>query len=118
MIFRTTCAALIAAGSALGEPALTCLGSAPDWRLELDSEEARFEYLRSTEMTVPQSSRAEGRDWPRAYTLIAEFDTAILLADQTACSLNQAPYPITAHVLTQRGQTPILLTGCCRIDHE
>ena len=94
---------------------LTCEGLGPEWDLTLAGTTARFTYQRSNTFDVPQSSVAEGHDWPRAYTLIAEFDTAILLVDKATCALGADTWPFTAHVLTQRGQTPILLTGCCAV---
>ncbi|WP_372884759.1 hypothetical protein [Shimia sp.] len=114
MIFRTSMMAICAGGVAMAGPPLKCSGTDPDWTLTLGASEARFDYLRRTRFQVPQSSRAEGRDWPRAYTLIADFDSAILLVDRAPCDGGPTAAPYAAHVLTQRGQTPILLTGCCR----
>ena len=44
---------------------------------------------------------------------MAEFDTAIVVVNEATCDLEGRPWPLTANILTQRGQTPILLTGCC-----
>lgn len=106
--------ALIAT-TAVAEPPLTCEGHDPDWFLTLAGPEAQFTFQRKNSFDIPQSSVAEGRNWPRAYTLIAEFDTAIVVVNEVQCDLEGRTWPITAHVLTQRGQHPILLTGCCTV---
>ena len=91
--------------------ALTCEGSTPDWSLDLTETEARFAFLdRESVMDIPQRSTAEGADWPKAMTLIGPRDSAIIVLHQRSCQ--QAEFEI--QVLTQRGETPILLTGCCR----
>ncbi len=113
--FTAVCFAVVAASSALAEPPLSCEGHGPDWFLTLAGSHAQFNFRRKTEFNIPQSSHAEGRNWPRAYTLIADFDTAIVVVNESACALGDSQWPITAHVLTQRGQTPILLTGCCTV---
>ena len=115
MLKRTTTAVLLATSAVQAEPPLACEGYEPDWFLTLAGPVAQLRYLRKTDFDIPQSTTAEGRDWPRAYTLIAEFDTAIVVINETACILGDQTWPITAHVLTQRGQTPILLTGCCTV---
>ncbi len=93
---------------------LSCQGTDPNWSLDLkDDIAAYFEYERGAGYEIPQSSIAEGRDWPRAFTLIAEYDTAIALIDKQTCLQNGQSYQYSAYVLTQRGQTPILLKGCC-----
>ncbi len=102
-------ATLPASGLAAPLPPLACHGDTPDWALTLAEETAQFTFQRESQMTIPHQTSAEGRDWPKAVTLISRNDTAIVIIDNLAC--NEAPY--TVHVLTQRGQTPILLTGCC-----
>lgn len=105
----------LALAAALFAPALAaaegylCEGAAPGWRLAFDDAAARFEFPAPTEMQVMNDVPAEGADWPRAFTLIGERDTAIVVLEREACG--GEPYRV--HVLTQRGQTPILLTGCC-----
>lgn len=94
---------------------LACEGSDPDWYLSTGGTVATFDFGRRGTFDIRQSSHAEGRDWPRAYTLIAEFDTAILVLDEGTCQTAHGSFPIRAHVLTQRGETPILLTGCCTV---
>ena len=92
------------------EPNLVCEGTEPAWSLHIDAETARFLFQRDSDMTIPQRSVAEGRTWPQALTLVSRNDTAIVIIDSQSC--DGAPY--SADVLTQRGQPPILLTGCCK----
>lgn len=114
-LITCVCALISIATVASADLPLSCEGRGPDWQLALAGDSASFTFQRSDRFDVPQSSIAEGHDWPRAYTLIAEFDTAILLVDKATCALGADTWPFTAHVLTQRGQTPILLTGCCAV---
>ena len=87
-----------------------CTGVAPDWTLKLTAQEADFAFLdRRSTMQIPQQSGAEGAEWPVAFTLIGSRDSAILILDQTRCGA----FDFEALVLTQRGETPILLKGCC-----
>jgi len=86
-----------------------CQGDDPAWLLTFDDATASFSFPSPTNMDVMLTTQAEGLDWPRAFTLIGERDTAIALLELETC--NDAPY--RAHVMTQRGQTPILLSGCC-----
>lgn len=82
----------------------------------MTGETAQMSFAkRDTRFDVPHFTIAEGRDWPRAYSLIADFDTAILIVDQLACRLGEQQTSHAAQILTQRGQTPILLTGCCEV---
>ena len=115
MCFRQAIiAGLIAACFANGAfgQALQCQGSAPDWQLEKSAEAASFTFLgKTTAFEIPQFSEAEGEVGATAYSLIADFDTAILLVDERQCG---ADAPLTAYVLTQKGMEAILLRGCCR----
>ena len=88
-----------------------CAGQSPEWQLELDLASARVQFPTTTQMEVMLSTPAEGKDWPIAYTLVGERDTAIALLERETCGSDE----IRAHILTQRGQTPILLTGCCKV---
>jgi len=90
-------------------PPLSCGGEMPEWSLQIIDDTAQFDFQRQSDMTIPQRTMAEGQDWPHALTLISRFDTAIVIIDQRQCGTD----PYTAEVLTQRGETPILLTGCC-----
>lgn len=94
---------------------LSCWGAKPEWQLDVLTEnEVRFRFAgRDTRFEIPQQSAAEGRDWPYAMTLVARNDTAILLFEEEYCTPENENAPIRLHVFTQRGETPILLTGCC-----
>jgi len=89
---------------------LECSGTNPDWTLSYDEETARFAFLdRESELQVPQRSTAEGVDWPKAATLVGPRDSAIIILHNRQCGAQD--YEI--QILTQRGESPILLTGCC-----
>ncbi|AKS45961.1 hypothetical protein SAMN05444287_1066 [Octadecabacter temperatus] len=88
---------------------LTCGGVEPEWSMSLDGSQGEFEYHGASNMTIMLDTPAEGADWPRAFTLIGRGDSAILIVEPNACETG----PYTARVLTQRGETPVLLTGCC-----
>lgn len=90
-----------------------CAGSDPDWTLEATETGATFTFQRASDMTEMLVTIAEGADWPRALTYVGRGDSAILMLENTACASDTTTGPLTARVLTQRGQTPILLTGCC-----
>jgi len=82
----------------------------PDWSLSYDGSFAKFTFGgRTSQMEVPQKSTVEGGDWPRAATLIAPRDSAIILIHKRQCEDGDHEM----QVLTQRGQTPLLLSGCC-----
>ncbi|MFV2052744.1 hypothetical protein [Aliiroseovarius sp. YM-037] len=118
-LFGSVLLAGLCFGAAMAEaelPPLACEGAAPDWTLTLAGPVAQLTIERPIDMTVPQSSVAEGADWPRALTLVGDRDTAIVILDEEMCSTAHAKgFPIEAHILTQRGTTPILLTGCCTV---
>ena len=100
--------------SAASELDLICQGETDGWHLELEGDEASLTLVSPTEMSVMDETRADAADWPRALTLIGDNDTAILILDPRACMLDpQADY--SAELLTQRANSPIFLTGCCRI---
>lgn len=94
-------------------PPLRCQGAGPEWSLELRGDTAAFSFPAPTRMDIPHRARAEGRDWPRALTLIGPRDSAIVLLHDLPCVDGDG---FDVQVLTQRGQTPILLTGCCRAE--
>lgn len=88
---------------------MACSGVEPDWSISMENSQAKFDYRGTSEMTIMLDTQAEGADWPRAYTLIGRGDSAIVIVEPNTCETG----PYTARVLTQRGQTPVLLTGCC-----
>ena len=95
------------------EADLACSGDAFAWRLEITGDSATLSLGTNTRMDVMHEAIAEGQEWPRALTLIGDRDTAIVILEPRTCP-GDPDASHTAEVLTQRGQTPILLTGCCR----
>ena len=90
----------------------SCQGSDPNWSLEISEEAATFAFLdRTSDLSIPQKSTAEGHDWPQAMTLIGPRDSAIVILHNRTCNGETHE----AQVLTQRGEIPILLTGCCTV---
>ncbi|WP_323764285.1 hypothetical protein [Marinovum sp.] len=106
---------LFAAPALARDLPLSCAGEAPGWRLDLLGPVAVFHFPARTEMEVRLTTPAEGRDWPIAKTLTGPRDTAIVVLQERACVTGHGSFPIEAQVLTQRGTTPILLTGCCAV---
>ena len=92
---------------------MSCAGRAAEWSIEIGVEGATFNYIGTTAMDIPQMSRAEGRAWLLAMTLIsADYSsTAILIVEPRTCETGTH----AAHVLTQRNETPVLLVGCCNL---
>lgn len=121
VIFLTALFPLVSHADTNPLPPLTCEGRGPEWKLDILSDDlARFQFAgRDTQFDIPQKSRAEGeggpRNWPQAFTLVARNDTAILVLNEESCTLENDRFPLSLHVLTQRGTTPILLTGCCAV---
>ncbi|SLN15616.1 hypothetical protein [Pseudooctadecabacter jejudonensis] len=93
---------------------LACTGTAPDWSLTLNGETVEFDYRRTSDLTLMLDTPAVGEAAPRALTLIGRGDSAILILEKTdACRFGTDAGGYDAMVLTQRGETPVLLTGCC-----
>ncbi len=111
------CLALIALPSVADTlPPLACEGDTPDWTMMLAGDAAQFSLSEAKEFTIPQRSVAKDRDWPKALTLIAERETAIVILNETQCSSDYITnFPIEAFVLTQQAETPVILRGCCTI---
>lgn len=103
-------AILCAATPAMAEDFI-CAGQNPDWELTITGDTGIFEFERKNSFNIPDTAVALGQEWPQAKPLIGDFDTAIAILDQDSCPTG----PIAVDVLTQRGQSPILLTGCCEI---
>lgn len=118
MRYWSSLALCLAATSVFGQDAhYSCRGIGPQWSAQIAGETARFSYIGHAEMDIPQFSRAEGRLWPVAMTLVSTdySRTAILMIHERACNLGEdIIYDYEAQVLTQRHETPVLLTGCCR----
>ena len=96
------------------ELALVCDGHTLGWQLRLDGNTASLSFGTVTQMDVMDDTTADGAEWPRALTLIGNRDTGILILEPRACT-GDPDADFNAELLTQRGQTPILLTGCCRV---
>lgn len=99
-------------------PPLACGGVEPFWSLDLRAEAAAFTAPDQPQIdySIPDEKRAEGRFWPRALTLIAPQDTAILLIRPSVCSdtMSDIEHEWTVDFLTQRRGEAIVYTGCCR----
>lgn len=90
-------------------PPLTCTDQANEWALTINEDVAFFAYLdRTSEMQVMQRSVAENQDWPVAMTVVGPRDSGIVILEGP----QDGAYAV--RVLTQRGETPILLAGQCR----
>ncbi len=93
---------------------ISCSGTDPDWDISVTGETAQFNYGKSADMTVPQRGSAENRDWPQVLTLLGSRDTAIVILHQRACdTAHVTAWPVEATVLTQKTETPVVLSGCC-----
>lgn len=114
-------AALLAAAIASADeprPPLICGGVEPFWSLDLRAETAVFTAPDQPQIdySIPDEKRAEGRFWPRALTLLAPQDTAILLLRPGVCSdtMSDIDHEWTVDMLTQRRGEAVVYTGCCR----
>lgn len=96
--------ALIAAPHLIHAQDISCSGQDPDWVLSLSNNVATFSFERISEMEVMQDDTAMNTDNVRGLTLVGPRDSAIIIL-HTAEKL--------ATVLTQRGQSPIILAGTC-----
>ena len=92
---------------------LSCAGILPDWTLATTQDRAVFELDRVSNLQIMQDSTALNDTSTRAMTLIAPRDTAILVITQGPCQLQDQAMTARATLLTQRGESPIVLSGCC-----
>jgi len=90
---------------------LICTGSTPSWTMQVTQDSTEFSYLYDADLNLALETRAEGDEWPRAYTFVGRGTSAILLIEPATCPSGL----LSARVFTQRGETPILLTGCCSV---
>ncbi len=97
-------------------PPLICEGVGPDWSLTMTPDEGEFTFAGPPlTMPIPQESRAEGRPFPRAYTLLGGRDTAIVILNERRCDTPVVTgWPYEANILTQKGEQPVILFGCCQ----
>lgn len=86
---------------------LICDGAEPAWSMTITEDGSLFDYGRTSDLDIAWETQAEGAQWPRALTLIGRGDTAIVILEAPT----DDSYPI--RILTQRGETPLLLTGTC-----
>jgi len=111
--------AALPAGAALAQDIyeslpLVCQGTAPKWDMVVTEDDTVFDHLiASSDMDIALVTTAQDADWPAALTLIGRGDSAILIVEPAACDTGE----LSARVLTQRGETPLLLTGCCSIQN-
>lgn len=97
-------------------PPLACEGSKPDWQLLLHADSARFTFGKTLDMTIPQRTQVENAPFPKALTLLAHRDTAIVILNERRCDTEHATaFPIEANILTQKGEEPVILRGCCTV---
>lgn len=83
---------------------IACQGQDPDWSLSTNGDVADFSFERASELQVMQDDRALNADNTRAMTLVGPRDSAIVVLHEDQK---------LATVLTQRGQTPVILAGTC-----
>jgi len=91
---------------------LTCSGQDPAWVLTTTETGAIFVFDRMTEMAVMQDDTAVNADHTRAMTLVGARDSGILVVTTAACNNLE----LQGTYLTQRAESPIILSGCCTVD--
>ncbi|KAG1655730.1 Envelope biogenesis factor ElyC [Nymphon striatum] len=93
----------------LGRESIAICGADPDWAMSITEDGTLFEYGQAvdTELDIAWETPAEGAAWPRVLTLLGRGTSAIVILEQP----RDATYPI--RILTQRGETPLLLVGGC-----
>ena len=109
-IAALTLALATLATAALSET-LICTGTDPNWQIDLGEDRAQFKYRdRDGDFKLPHTASALNDPETKAYTLIGDTVTAILITYPATCNQDD----IAAQVLTQDRSQAILLTGCCR----
>lgn len=111
LVLCTTALSTASHGDHLPLP-LSCSGSDPDWSLEVSETEAEFSYLFDSDLVIALITTPENGPWPRALTLTGRWDSAILLLTPIECISGT----LSATVLTQRAEMPVMLVGCCWAD--
>ena len=95
---------------------LLCGGDGPDWDLSINADGVEFNYLRESTLEIGLETRPANAQWPVALTMVGRGDTAIAIIDQGQCKwdeMAETDNAFSIEVLTQRGETPVLLVGCC-----
>ena len=83
--------------------------------MEITGDSATFTYVSADVLNIPQRTSAPNRDWPKALTLLGGRDTAIVILHERSCSTTEITnFPIEVNILTQKAETPVILTGCCQ----
>lgn len=118
MRFKISVALLALLGAPVGADTLSCSGDDPHWTLTIDGNSGVFDLTQATKMDIPLVTKAERRDWPRAYSLIGDRDTVIAVVDQDSCQLKGQGFDLSVDILTQRASTAIVLTGCCALTDQ
>lgn len=114
ILFVSIAATLVHANTVMAQELsypLSCTGSAPDWSLNIQENGAEFDFRRLSNLDIALDTPAQRAQWPRALTLVGRGDSAIVILENMTCETGA----LTARILTQRGETPILLTGCCQM---
>ena len=111
----------LVAAPALAEPLprFSCGGVEPFWSLDLQADRATFSTpeIEAITFEVPLITTAEGRFWPRAWTLISDRDTAIAIVGKRTCNdtMSDTEFAFGIDYLSQRGTTPVIYSGCCKV---
>jgi len=92
---------------------ISCSGAAPDWSMELTEDGTIFTFQQKLEFDIGLVTIAQGSDWPRAVSLAGRGGTAIAILSQLPDGATCEGSNTQAVVLSQQGQTPIMLNGCC-----
>lgn len=89
---------------------LACSGDAPVWHADIRGETATLTFRGAArDFDIPSVVEALNDPDVRAYSLIGNRDTAILIVAPGRCNATD----LTGHLLTQENSTPVVLTGCC-----
>ena len=64
-------------------------------------------------MDVMQDGYAEGSDKTRAMTLLGGRQSAVVILQTGFCRINTEAFSVSATILTQQSDDPIILEGCC-----
>lgn len=104
----------VQAAAAQDLPPLACEGREGNWTLTIAGPAAQLTLGDVFELQVAQETRPENSPWPIVQTLVGNRQTAISLVTERLCSSRfVTSYPFEITLLTQRGETPLVLTGCC-----
>lgn len=88
-----------------------CSGDDPAWDLTMEDETAQFRFQRRSELSLMLTTTAQDSDTPQALTYVGRGDSLIAIIEDGICRYGDGDYSAT--ILTQRGQTPVMLLGCC-----